>query len=74
LVLSRPPASNRRAAISREQRQRQRDGVRCYQVPVHHRVVEALLARGLTEEEAHDPKKVARELGIVLMQWSERWL
>jgi hypothetical protein len=56
-----------------EHRQRERDGLRCYQVPVHRMVIETLIDRGLPPEEALDAKAVGRELGMVLLQWVERW-
>jgi hypothetical protein len=56
-----------------EHRQRERDGVHCYYVPVDHAVIEALIDRGLAPEAALDPKAVGRELGEVLEQWAARW-
>ena len=56
-----------------QHRQRERDGTRCYYVPVHESVVEALIDRGLPASEALDPKAVGRELGVLLLQWAARW-
>jgi hypothetical protein len=56
-------------AVALEHRQRARDELRCYQVPVHRSVLETLIERGLTPAEANDPKAVGRELGVVLLQW-----
>lgn len=56
-----------------EHRQRTRADVRCYYVPVHSSVLEALIERGLSPEETLDGRKVGRELGDVLMQWAARW-
>jgi hypothetical protein len=36
-------------------------------------VIETLIDRGLPPEEALDAKAVGRELGMVLLQWVERW-
>jgi hypothetical protein len=61
------------ARKAREHRQRERDGMRCYQVPVHCSVIETLIDRGFSLAETTDPKAVGRELGAVLLQWVERW-
>jgi hypothetical protein len=79
LMLERPPSrpSRRRrspgALKALEHRQRERDELRCYYVPVHRSVIETLIERGLSPAEAEDPKAVGRELGVVLLQWVERW-
>jgi hypothetical protein len=56
-----------------EHRQRERDELRCYYVPVHRSVIEILIERGLSPAEAEDPKAIGRELGVVLLQWVEYW-
>jgi hypothetical protein len=87
LVLERPPPSDRRAAANArrqtrtpgavtqsERRRRDRAGVwRCYQIPVYRTVLEAMIDRGLSEADSHNPKAVAREAGDVLRQWAARW-
>jgi hypothetical protein len=78
LVLERPPSRPARrrspgATKALEHRQRERDGVRCFYVPVHRAVIETLIDRGLSSTEATDPKAIGRELGAVLVQWVERW-
>jgi hypothetical protein len=86
-MLERPPPSDRRAAANArrqtrtrgavtqsERRQRDReDVVRCYQIRVYRKVLEAMIDRGLSEADSHNPKQVAREASEVLRQWADRW-
>jgi hypothetical protein len=71
-----PPARRRTrgAVTSHEHRSRAREGVwRCVQTPIHARVLEAMIDRGLSDEDSHSPRAVAREAGDVLRQWANRW-
>jgi hypothetical protein len=78
-VLERPVSRQARrgaspgAARQAEHRQREREGVRCYWVPIPDGVIAALIDRGLPPGAALDPKAVGHELGTVLRQWAERW-
>jgi hypothetical protein len=58
----------------RSRRYRQRNGLEwIFRVQVRARVIEALIDRGLPESDSRDRDKVATELGVVLVQWAERW-
>jgi hypothetical protein len=78
-MLERPASRRARRSASPgavwqvEHRQRVRERLRCYWVPIHADVIATLIDRGLPPEEALDPKAVGRELGAVLLQWVARW-
>jgi hypothetical protein len=36
-------------------------------------VLEALIDRGLSDEDSYNPRAVAREAGDVLRLWADRW-
>jgi hypothetical protein len=58
----------------RARRYRQRNGLAwVFPVEVGSRVLEALIDRGMTESDSKNRDRVAAELGVVLMQWAERW-
>jgi hypothetical protein len=82
MMLERPPdppkkqrrPKSRGAVDQAEHRQREREGVvRCVYVPIHWRVLAAMIERGLSEADGLDPRATGREAGDVLLQWADRW-
>jgi hypothetical protein len=71
---ARRPAVARQSQYQREHRQRKARGEEMIRIRIGPRIVEALLARGLPDQDSRDRKKVAAELAEVLDQWANEWL
>ena len=74
-------ARRRRAATAarqpqyqREYRQRAKHGEMMLRILVGPKVIDALIARGLSDQDSRDRTIVARELADVLEQWTQQWL
>jgi hypothetical protein len=62
------------AARQRRARQRRKDGVAVFRLPLpEHLVLEALIASGMPEEAALRRAQVERELAGVVREWALRW-
>jgi len=66
--------ANRQPQYQREYRQRQNRGEKVLRIRIGPRVIEALLVRGMSDEDSRNPKKLAAELGEVLGIWAAEWL
>jgi hypothetical protein len=71
--LARPDPRQQRATRQRRYRQRQNAGEAVYRIAVKPVVIEALLARGMSEADSLDRARVAAELALVLAQWAAYW-